>query len=211
MWGDDRFDKSLSIKKYLLVKYRIIHSLDKSVRHTFSTQTSYGKSSRGKATQADGFSLVEVLVSILMIAGFLATAMQALVAATAIKVKSEEISEATSWMQEDLEAVKFEAYRLGLVSPSNYDPDHNTLDANDCQTGGFADDLQTVLTSNTAPYNQNSQEKYSAIGNREYRLERSLTPKFHTLSIQYSVLNPRNGKQIGELYAEVIPEVALYC
>ena len=120
------------------------------------------------ARNIEGFSLVEVLVSILMIAGFLATAMQALVAATAIKVKSEEISEATIWMQEDLEAIKFEANRLGFVSGA-YNPDRNGIGgpSDDC-SDGFANDLQDELTPTSSPisYKSNSQEKVSAIGRR---------------------------------------------
>ena len=162
--------------------------------------------------EASGFTLVEVLISILMIAGFLATAMQALISATAIKVRSEEISEATTWIQEDLEAIRFEANRLGLVD-GTHDP--TSLNVNDCTPGasdaGFADDLETVLTNNSADYSQNTQAKFSAVGDRPYTLQRTLNASFNTLEIEYEVINPRTGDAIGELYSEVVPDVSLAC
>jgi type II secretory pathway pseudopilin PulG len=171
-----------------------------------------------KTSQAQGFSLVEVLVSILMIAGFLATAMQALVAATAIKVKSEEIAEATTWMQEDLEAIKFEANRLGFIDtnsdgkPDAYDPDFNRNgNSNDDCADGFADDLETELTRRSLPYKQNSQAKESAIGGRNYTLERVLDASNNTtLKIDHEVFDS-DGDSVGILYSEVVPDVTFSC
>lgn len=165
------------------------------------------------ASQSQGFSLVEVLVSILMIAGFLATAMQALVAATAIKVKSEEIAEATTWMQEDLEAIKFEANRLGFTIDTNsYDPDVDMDgDSNDDCTDGFANDLKNKLTNGPLPYQQNEQDKVSALGGRNYTLERVLTASNNTLKIDHKVLPSDGVKPVGELYSEVVPDVTFSC
>lgn len=69
-----------------------------------------------------GFTLVEVLVGLLVIVGFISTAMQALVTATVFKVKGQELSEATTWIQEDIERVRFKAKRFGLGETLTYQP-----------------------------------------------------------------------------------------
>lgn len=59
--------------------------------------------------QEQGFTLVEVLVSILIATVFVATAMQAMVVATLFKAKARQYAEATTWIQEDLENIKHKA------------------------------------------------------------------------------------------------------
>lgn len=62
--------------------------------------------------QEQGFSLVEVLVAILITTLFIGIAMQTMVIATIFKAKAQEYSEATTWIQEDLEDVKYQAANL---------------------------------------------------------------------------------------------------
>lgn len=59
-----------------------------------------------------GFTLIEVLVAILVTTLFISIAMQAIVFAAVFKVKAQEYAEATSWIQEDLENVKYQAGKL---------------------------------------------------------------------------------------------------
>lgn len=66
--------------------------------------------------QEQGFTLVEVLVSILIATVFVATAMQAMVVATLFKAKARQYAEATTWIQEDLESVKNRAAQLQNTS-----------------------------------------------------------------------------------------------
>ncbi len=61
------------------------------------------------AKQEQGFTLVEVLVAILISTVFIAVAMQAIAIAAIFKVKAQEYSEATTWIQEDLENIKYQA------------------------------------------------------------------------------------------------------
>jgi prepilin-type N-terminal cleavage/methylation domain-containing protein len=70
-----------------------------------------------KATkQAQGFTLTEVLVAILIVVVFAGIAMQAMVVAVAFKVKARQFSEATNWIQQDLENVKQQAQVLGSTT-----------------------------------------------------------------------------------------------
>ena len=56
--------------------------------------------------QDKGFTLFEVLISILIVSVFLAVAMQALLFAIIFKVRAEQRHEAITWIQKDLEFVK---------------------------------------------------------------------------------------------------------
>lgn len=59
-----------------------------------------------------GFTLVEVLVAILITTLFVTVAMQAIVFAAIFKVRAQEYTEATNWIQSDLENVKYQAANL---------------------------------------------------------------------------------------------------
>lgn len=59
-----------------------------------------------------GFTLFEVLIAILVTTLFISVAMQAMVFAAVFKVKAQEYAEATTWIQEDLENVKYQAENL---------------------------------------------------------------------------------------------------
>lgn len=59
-----------------------------------------------------GFTLIEVLIAILIATIFITVAMQMMVIAAVFKVKAQEYAEATTWIQEDLENVKYKADNL---------------------------------------------------------------------------------------------------
>lgn len=68
--------------------------------------------------QEQGFALVEVLVAILIMTLFVAISMQAMVIAAVFKARAQEFSEATTWIQEDLENVKYQAANFQYTSLS---------------------------------------------------------------------------------------------
>ncbi|WP_010471260.1 hypothetical protein [Acaryochloris sp. CCMEE 5410] len=152
-----------------------------------------------------GFTLVEVLVGLLVIVGFISTAMQALVTATVFKVKGQELSEATTWIQEDIERVRFKAKRFGLGENVNL-PACQAID----NTSGYAALLQDEINAN-APVDT---DKLSAIGNRPYTLIR--TPDlpsdapFNVLSLEYQVVSADNIP-IAVVQTKVIPDKSLEC
>lgn len=59
--------------------------------------------------QNQGFTLVEVLVAILIASLFVTVAMEAMVLAAVFKARARQYTEATNWIQEDLENVKSQA------------------------------------------------------------------------------------------------------
>lgn len=66
--------------------------------------------------QEQGFALVEVLVAILITTLFVAVSMQAMLVAAVLKARAQEFTEATTWIQEDLENVKYSAASLQYTS-----------------------------------------------------------------------------------------------
>lgn len=64
------------------------------------------------AKKEQGFTLIEVLIAILIATIFITVAMQMMVIAAVFKVKAQENAEATNWIQEDLENVKYQAGQL---------------------------------------------------------------------------------------------------
>lgn len=63
-----------------------------------------------------GFTLVEVLVAILIATIFISVTMQMMVIAAVFKTKAQEYTEATTWIQEDLDNVKYKAAKLQHTS-----------------------------------------------------------------------------------------------
>lgn len=75
--------------------------------------------------QEQGFALVEVLVAILITTLFVAISMQAMAIAAVFKARAQEFTEATTWIQEDIENVKYSAASLqntSLVDETISDP-----------------------------------------------------------------------------------------
>lgn len=152
--------------------------------------------------QAQGFSLVEVLVGILLISAFLGTAMQAIVSATAFKVRAQELSEATVWIQEDQELVRYKAHNI----PANVAQCSALSPAQ-----GYAQALKTEVDSLTPE----SISKTSALGQRNYVLTRTATPvavqPYHVLSLDYVVTRQSDSTPIAQLHSEMIPDAFLSC
>jgi prepilin-type N-terminal cleavage/methylation domain-containing protein len=69
--------------------------------------------------QDQGFTLVEVLVAILITTVFVAVAMQAVVIAAVFKARAKQFSEATNWIQEDVESVRQRATIVGYTTLSS--------------------------------------------------------------------------------------------
>lgn len=71
--------------------------------------------------QEQGFTLVEVLVAILITTLFVGVAMQSMVIAAVFKARAQEFSEATTWIQQDVEDVKYNAAIFQYTSLVNED------------------------------------------------------------------------------------------
>jgi type II secretory pathway pseudopilin PulG len=156
-----------------------------------------------------GFTLTEALIGILMVSTFLGVTLQTIVSATMIRVKAQEQSQATGWIQEDLELVRYQAGRL---------PADLTLCTVSSENTGYADRLRDELTgqnitNNDSAENTSSSLKRSNLGNRGYTLTRVMTVRnmapYATLSLNYTITD--NSGVIAQQYAEIIPNAFFSC
>jgi Tfp pilus assembly protein PilE len=67
-----------------------------------------------------GFTLVEVLVGTLIIMLFVVTGMQSFVSAVALKSKAKVVSNASAWIQENMQAVSSKAYSTDATAGVPY-------------------------------------------------------------------------------------------
>jgi prepilin-type N-terminal cleavage/methylation domain-containing protein len=162
----------------------------------------------GKTEANKGFSLVEVMVGILILLGFVGAAMQTLVASAAIKVKAQERSEATIWIQEDIELIRYQASQL---------PANTALCSATSSTAGYADALRdNIVGASTTATSTTALSKTSRLGNRSYTVNRTIsfknTSPYVVMTVSYNVPSPRNTSEfLSQMYVEVIPDKAFQC
>jgi len=185
-----------------------------------------------KANPNSGFSLLEALIGILVITTFTLVALQALVIAATFRVKAEQKSGATNWIQERVEEAKFEAFQLD-EGPSGDDPDTGLCDASSA-SDGYGNALQGQLSSGTGGSVTIDSENWTTINNNEDAgrgkipgktiwLLRNATAKdeepYQVLELEYRAVfddgsgNPSTDDSdiVSELYTEVIPDEAFAC
>lgn len=181
-----------------------------------------------------GFSLVEVLISIMIITTFTLIALQALVLSAASRVKAEQRSGATNWIQENLEEAKFLAFQLdaeddnGSTADLVGDDNPNTAgdvqrcgnDSGSNQDNGYGAALQEVLPAGGSSVTVGSFTG-DVIGStnefpgQEMWLLRSAEPKdeapFNILELEYvAVLDDGSGSPStdeDDIVAELYTEV----
>lgn len=180
-----------------------------------------------KLKKANGFTLVEVLVGVLLILTFVGISTQAFVLSTFFRVRGQELSEATTWVQEDLENVRFEAGQLNFDTAVQDVALHSTRCAAGDATDGYADLLRDqILGSDSSdaisPFDFT---QASAIGDRPYIVRRTITPSatppYNTVEVRHAVYAadelPANPTEVGGAdaiatsYAEIIPNASFSC
>ena len=151
-----------------------------------------------------GFSMIEAVVAMMLVTIFINISLQLLLAATAVRVIAREKAEATTWIEADLETVKFRASQYSDSSKCN------AINSNAGYAIGFRDaipatnglDAPTDLTLN------------KTINANNFILTRTANPRtippYDVLEIRYRVTS-EFGLKIATLYTEVIPNAALNC
>lgn len=165
--------------------------------------------------QVQGFTLVEVMASIVIATLFVATAMQAMVVATVFKAKAQEYSEATTWIQEDLENLRLSASqyadsaRCSATGPNN----------------GYADGLRDNLhninpetragNAASAPDSDIITPTKTSRSGKTYTFRRVSTPQnaapYAVLRLTYTVTPTSGGSSTASFYTEVIPDATFQC
>lgn len=166
--------------------------------------------------QEQGFTLAEVLIAILIASLFVAAAMQAMVVATVFKVRAQEYSEATNWIQQDLEVVKNQA------SQYNAGANHDARCVATTPETGYADGLSDTLSSTgeTLVEDANSGTDTANLtkpfrSGKEFQLTRTITPvstaPYNILRVNYDVSPTSGGSSIATTHTEVIPDASFQC
>lgn len=101
--------------------------------------------------QEQGFTLVEVLVAILITTIFVSVAMQSMVIAAVFKARAQQIAEATTWVQEDVENVRFQAGQLKYTQLTN-NPTNGATSLSVSSVTGFANGDTLRVGADTTDY-----------------------------------------------------------
>ena len=153
----------------------------------------------------EGFTLFEVLVSILIVTIFLTIAMQALLLATVFKVRTEQRNEAATWIQKDLENIKNQAKEYEK-NTFPYSVKCGAATSSDGFAAGFLSSIGGTPTTDGP----------RTLGGRNFTLNRTAdyatsSDPFKLLKLEYSVSSQDGGSPIATLSTEVIPDASLKC
>jgi type II secretory pathway pseudopilin PulG len=161
-----------------------------------------------------GFTTLEILISIIIALAFISVAMQSFVLAMGMKVQAQEKQRANQLIQEDLE-------RTNILA-SNIAEDHDDKCNPATYADGYAKELQDDLEAVDAPTVKLIKKADGTTVGKTFGLirnpvsETNSTFPHRTLKINYQVQELDDsgdpiGDVIAERYVEVIPDVALQC
>jgi len=156
-------------------------------------------------SQDQGFTLFEVLISILIVTIFIAVASQALLLAAIFKSRAEQRNEAATWIQKDLENVKNQAKEY----------ENNTFPYSiKCSAATSADGFAAGFLSSIG--GTPATDGPRTLGGRNFVLNRTAdyatsSDPFKLLKLEYSVSPQDGGSAIATLSTEVIPDASLKC
>jgi type II secretory pathway pseudopilin PulG len=182
--------------------------------------------SKLKRQTAQGFTMVEVVVAILLTLIFTAISMQAIVMGTAVKVHGDEIADATSWIQEDLEDITNTANTGIDYNGTKYttNPASDQCNPGTDPTKGYAQVLRGKTSINISTTGETTigstgriaKTNSSGSKSRSYALVRTATVKntapYNVLQIDYQVFrDTATTNPISTFHAEVIPGASFYC
>lgn len=165
-----------------------------------------------------GFALIEVLVTILVVTGFILGSLQATVLATYIRVNAQDKQGAINWIQQDLELINYRAFILDPNPnyPSTPGSKAYNSDPTACTNLTYGSRLQSSSGFLTAfPATQTVD-----IGINKYNVTRTYTPKQNTLQVEYLVAyasgHPRykgatGDNELATLSTEVLINAVLDC
>jgi prepilin-type N-terminal cleavage/methylation domain-containing protein len=151
-----------------------------------------------------GFTMIEAIVSMTIVTIFITISVQLLLAATAFRVIATEKAEVTTWIEADLETVKFRASQYSDPSKCN-------------ATASNAGYAQGFRDANPTSYGLDAPTDLTltkTINARNFILTRTANSRtispYDVLEIRYRVTSTL-GPTIATIYTEVIPNAALNC
>lgn len=166
-------------------------------------------------SQNKGFTIFEVLVSLLIVTVFLAVAMQAVLIAIVLKSRAEQRNEAVTWIQKDLEFVKNQAKEY----ESNTFPYSVRCNATTAADGFAAGLLHSILGTPMSPPPlppPTTTSVSKTLGGRNFTLTRTSiydtpTYAYKLLQLTYNITPVGGDSAIATLSTEIIPNASLKC
>lgn len=179
-------------------------------------------------TKQSGFTLIEVLVTILVVTGFVLGSLQAVVLATFFRVQAQDKNEALNWVQQDLELIRYQAFMLEEDSDScgdygevlrdqiisiGYDPEDDFII-------GQGDNLRSYsLRREYSPSDNTLQITHViAYGLADDSSSENIHPRYNSNKpydyddmIPVNKFREENLNYVTTLSTEVIPDAALSC
>lgn len=164
--------------------------------------------------QEQGLTLVEVMIAILITSIFIAVSMQSVVIAAYFKARGKQYAEATTWIQEDLEQVRYRASQLPYDSTKCNAP---------AQDKGFAHQLRINLPDVDQTPGGDQHTGTKKITGKTYVLYRDgpeadsvIGPNvsettYEVMTMKYEVKPQGSDEVIARMYTEVIPDAAFQC
>ena len=181
-----------------------------------------------------GFTTLEILISIIIALAFVSVAMQSFVLAMGMKVQAQEKQRANQLIQEDLERLNNLSSNIPAEETSG-GTTHTFIQRCNAEpagggtvayANGFAQELWDDIPAITAPTARLLKSADGTVSGKTLTLVRthvsggdssatpaipvSSTAPHRTLKINYQVTDP-DGDVVAERYVEVIPDVALQC
>ncbi len=179
---------------------------------------------KGTDKTAQGFMLVEVLVGIILTLILVQIAMQVVVMATAVKIHGDELTDATQWIQEDIEDIKKKANEIDAVD-ANVSPIAYTSPTR-CNVSSTSNGYANLLMTTSRATSLNGTTiaasadftKTSSSGTRTYKMRReaviSTVSPYNVLQLTYKVSQNSDTSFTSPIltsYSEVIPGASFSC
>ena len=154
---------------------------------------------------SQGFTLVEVMISVLVTSIFISVTMQTLLVAALFRNRGSQYDEAVTWIQEDFEQVVNQATQYeSMAFP--YSTHCEATDPGDGIAAGFLDYINGL--SMTDEYRTLGGEVFTLTRVGDY--ENSFDP-YKLLQFTYTVTPQGGGEELATLSTEVLPQAALRC
>ena len=163
---------------------------------------------RSKKLNQQGFTIIEVLVSMLIIVMFIAIAMQLIVIASIFKARAEQYDRAVVWIQEDLESAIATA-QVYEQSATPYSTKCNATVASEGLAAGLLNDPTGI---------GGTPKKFGTriFGGKSFTMTRtadyvSSFDPFRLLKLNYTVAPSKGGAAIATISTEVIANATFKC
>ena len=168
-----------------------------------------------------GFTMVDVLAAILIATGFFLASLQAAMIAAIFRVKANQSSQATVWIQENIEEIKFEANQLAYNSSNcgTYATQLNGVikPVDDTKSATFGSDVfKAVKPVDTS----NPQLNPKKISGTSVWLLRRTVPDNNILQVTHLAVIDNNDapsdpnlsqNRLVEIYTEIIADAVFQC